>query len=78
MDTKDICFCMESFIDISFLVLEILREGRVMCSPLSIHKPNKAFGKIQLFLQHQLFTFFYSIYSIYKGMETKRDGDHEF
>ena len=32
METKDTCFCDESFIDRSFLVLEILRG--VLCDPL--------------------------------------------
>ena len=32
-DTKDTCFCEESFIDISFLVLEILRVEGILCPP---------------------------------------------
>ena len=40
MEIKDPCFCQESFIDRSFLVLEIVRGGRTLCSPPPwLHKP---------------------------------------
>ena len=33
IETKDTCFSEENFIDRSFLVLEILREGGDLCHP---------------------------------------------
>ena len=46
METKDTCFCEVSFIDRSFLVLEILRgEEGVLCAPPMATQTKKAHGE---------------------------------
>ena len=44
IETKDTCFSEENFIDRSFLVLEVLREGGGICATLPpwLHKPKKS------------------------------------
>ena len=40
METKDTCFCEESLIDRSFLILEILGTKGTKCPPW-LHKPKR-------------------------------------
>ena len=44
MEAKDTCFYEESFIDRSFLVLEILRGG-TLCSPPMATQAKEAHGE---------------------------------
>ena len=60
MDTKDTCFCEESFNDGSILVLEILREGAPWLHKPMVNRINSFFLTANAF-KIKVFAFLYTI-----------------